>query len=699
MAEFEVLLTAKAEWKPHQIAKAGDISALAAAATNLAETVKSTLQLASAGMEVVKLMAQLQNINPLLIALDALADEVLKQIKDLKEAGYYYLYVDPYYKVNVTPKQKYDYGFEQLRNEGGDRIWSKKDSAGNWKDTTEQPTKAQIDEGVVKPHLATPRKLIPAGYNDNDPIPDPLRYPEDGGVSKYPQFTVKEVINEFVKAFDDEGDVPRYKKKGKVSALPKKGEDVYDVDGNVYTGWDPDKDFGLELFDLGKASEDGKIIKNYEAARKAINTRVAPGKPNQLGNTNFEGGCGAIAIIIAAADFSTFRDVFNKFSQMFSDIPEFSASQGKNLLDALTEIITPNDVTLKLTQCDSDYKLFKEGDIIGGKRYGSLGEIRSVNATATVATTMTGWKEERVVDDVGVPLTFNGKPLSKKVEFDMNANERWMNMEVTVSPIRSVDGYNPWIPGDTVLEMEKRGTYGAATEGFANYSMVGQGTVELPGPRRVYPKVGKVAKEKLMVLPDSIPPDFGGIRIKDIVPGWGEFFQMLENFVLQLKGMISDSAAFIQDMIDMLAQVEAFLQHIIDIIDQFLEFFRITLPSSGVFALYIPNQSGGNEGLKQEIKNATGLPDHGYASGILFVGTEGDKLIAGGGSKNPIDLLALVLGLLNNEDEPEPEDQAAIDKKEQDTKEGIASAIDKSSEDAEKWQEKSTADKLATLLL
>ncbi len=50
MAEFQALLRAKAEWKPHQIAKAGDISALAESAKSLAETVKSTLSLASASM-------------------------------------------------------------------------------------------------------------------------------------------------------------------------------------------------------------------------------------------------------------------------------------------------------------------------------------------------------------------------------------------------------------------------------------------------------------------------------------------------------------------------------------------------------------------------------------------------------------------------------------------------------------------------
>jgi hypothetical protein len=163
---------------------------------------------------------------------------------------------------------------------------------------------------------------------------------------------------------------------------------------------------------------------------------------------------------------------------------------------------------------------------------------------------------------------------------------------------------------------------------------------------RVYPKTALVAKETLTVLPDSTLPDFGGIQIKDIVPGWGEFFQTLENFVKQLKGMISDSAAFIQDMIDMIKQIQAFLEYMIKIIDEFLKFFQITLPAAGVYALYIPNQNGGTEGIKAELKAAGGIPDLGYSMGILFVGTEADKLIAGGGSKNPIDLLALVLGLL-----------------------------------------------------
>ena len=116
-----------AEWKPYQIAAAGEIQALADTAAALAETVKETLTLANLGMSAVKLLAELQSINPLLIALDALADKVLEEIANLKEAGYYYLYIDPYFIKNVTAEPAFTYGFEQLRDEGGKRLFLLKD--------------------------------------------------------------------------------------------------------------------------------------------------------------------------------------------------------------------------------------------------------------------------------------------------------------------------------------------------------------------------------------------------------------------------------------------------------------------------------------------------------------------------------------------------------------------------------------------
>ena len=599
-----------AEWKPYQIAAAGDIAALAESASALADTVKETLTLANLGMEAVKLLAKLQNINPLLLALDALADEVLKEIANLKEAGFYYLMIDPYFIKNVTPEPAFTYGFEQLRNEGGELLWKFKikDSAGDWTGEYDElpgasthhadfPNEAQLKSEDVKPSLAVPRKLIPGGYNPykNSWI-DPL-----ASISPYPKFSTVQVIEEFTKAFEDEGDVPRYAAN---DFAPKKiGTIVYDRGGAPVSGWDKSKDFGLQLYKEG--------LRDDGIARTKINAVIQFGKPNII----TEGS--AIAIIIAAPSFDVFTDTFNAFSKMFSDIPEFSAVS-KSMFDSFAEILTPNDITIKLTQVDTNYGTFAEGDIIGGEKYGGLAEISSINTSSIIATTMTAQKEVR--------MTELGEKGLREIRYmstiDINSNERWIDMEVTAKPIRGADGLNPFIVGDDVYEQEKRGDAGFGDDLFPNYVTKGKNTIELHPIKRIYPKCGKVSMEKLAELPDSTPPDFSGIQIQHLIPAWGDFFQMLENFVKQLKGMISDSAAFIQDIIDMIKDIEKFLADMVKLIEEFLEFFSISLPSAGVYALNVRSEGGGNDGLKLAISGATGLPDLAYAAGILFVGTD-----------------------------------------------------------------------------
>ena len=606
-----------AEWKPYQIAAAGEIQTLADSASALATTVKETLTLANLGMSAVKLVAQLQSINPLLIALEALADEVIDEIANIKEAGYYYLLIDPYYIKNVTPEPAFTYGFEQLRNESGKRLFLAKDpNTGERIERVETPpifpTQAQLDDESVIPALVTPRKLVAGGYNPySDSLVDPL-----ASISPYPKFSTEQVIEEFEKAFDDEGDVARFKKN---ESAPKTGTIVYDYSGDPYTGWDTTKEFGLQLYDIGTTAGE-----NFKVERKKINDVISHGKPSIVSKS------GAIAIIIAAPSFDAFTEVFNAFSKMFSDIPEFSAV-GKSMADSFLEILTPNNIELKLTQVDTRYGIFVEGDILGGEKYGGLAEIVSIeNSEPTI---MTAQKETRMTDSLRNIVKF-------KEETDLNANERYYDMDITVKPIRGVDGLNSFIPGDDVYEMEKRGEGGSKTkEGkyeFSNYIIKGIGSVTKPANLRVYAKNGLVAMEKLAALPDSIPPDFGGIQMKNIIPGWGEFFQQLENFVKQLKGMISDSAAFIQDIIDMIKDVEKFLEDLVKTIEEFLEFFSVTLPSTGVYALSIKSQDGGNDGLKNAIKNAEGLPELSYAAGVLFVGTEVSGV-------NPISLLSTFL--------------------------------------------------------
>lgn len=352
-ATFQALQRLSLEWHPYQIAGGrSDISILARTAKDLAATVKTTLSLANVAMELVKLAATLQQVNPLLMALEALADDVLNQLYNLKEAGFYYLYVDPYYKKNVVPVPAFTYGFEQLRNQAGDRKWLAEDLVdgipmGTFSETTTTPSEAELMAGSHKPMLATPRKLIPGGYNPYDVAgmtSDPLQK-----LSPYPKFSTGQVLNEFTKAFEDEADVPRYKARVFPGA-PQNGDTVYDEFGASYEGFNKQGAYPIALYDKGLEHQDGNLITDFKAARVSVNTKVSSGKPNIKGVTNFTSGCGAVVVVIAAPSFDIFATTFNEFSDMFQDLPEFAARTGKQLLESFTDIITPDPVTVKLTQ-------------------------------------------------------------------------------------------------------------------------------------------------------------------------------------------------------------------------------------------------------------------------------------------------------------------------------------------------------------
>ena len=135
---------------------------------------------------------------------------------------------------------------------------------------------------------------------------------------------------------------------------------------------------------------------------------------------------------------------------MFTDIPEFAAATGKSLLDSFAEIITPNNITVKLTQVATNYGQFAAGDVIGGYKYGGLEEVVTVNAESVIATTMSTRKETRLTDDARNVVSY-------MEVVDTNPDGRWVDMEVTAKPIRGVDGLNPFIIVYDVYEMEKRG--------------------------------------------------------------------------------------------------------------------------------------------------------------------------------------------------------------------------------------------------
>jgi len=222
-----------------------------------------------------------------------------------------------------------------------------------------------------------------------------------------------------------------------------------------------------------------------------------------------------------------------------------------------------------------------------------------------------------------------------------------MDMQVDVIPLSNPedDGVKSFTVNDTVYEMEKKGKLnqkaaakGApASESPDNYQVkgseaaeraslnttvksTGKGTVK-DGIKRIYPKYGIIALEKLVVPMESIKPDFQGIAIGQMVPMWNQVFEYIEGYISQVKGFVTTSSSFIDDMIDTINGMVEFLDELVETILEFLKFFETDLSNSGIYSLHVSDSTTGTAGIIQELQSATGLPDNlDYAMGIMFVG-------------------------------------------------------------------------------
>jgi|LWDU01.1.fsa_nt_gi hypothetical protein len=627
------------EWKKWTIADAGTVKDIADTAKELAEQIKTTSTLASTAMGIVKIIAELQSANIFLKALEAVADELIKSIQDMKDAGYYYLYVDPYSSVkNVEPKTKKSYGFEQLRDDSGRPLyWNT--NAPDPEATTTYSVPPPMQH-VFEPKLAMPRKLVAGGWSPyTNSTVDPFSL-----MSPFPKYSAKQVLETMAEAFSDEGDVPKYERiqlEGPPAVNPTKGDIVFNEQGDPVAGYDPTKFYGEQLYNMGSKNRSGsdhtnEDLKNgmWKSSRIKINTKIKSGKPNIQGNTEFGAGSSAIVMLIAAPSYDIFIESFNAFSKLFSDIPEFMEASLDKLMDTYKEFTDPPLQTINLTMCDSQYGLFAVGDVIRGVNYGGLGtisEILSTEATSIVSTAL-----YTITDDIGITR----RTLQER---DGNSTGRYQDMVVTIKPIatKEANAVETFTPQDSVREQEIKGYWGVAPEKYPNYMTKGAATFQFKGvsatqfeetspmskrkgnSKRIYPKYGTVAMQKLTVPVESISPDFNTIASYQVIPMWNEFFEMLENFVVSVKGYVATSSAFIQDMIDTLNELIEFLEEMIETITKFLAFFEVDLSGAGIYALHIEDQQEGNAGLASGITSADGLPDNlGYAAGIVFVGVE-----------------------------------------------------------------------------
>lgn len=654
-------------------AGSGTIVDIAEKAASLAEELKTSVSLAQTAMTAVKWIAELSAANAYAAILNKLADDMLAQVQDIKNAGYWYLLVDPYLTKNVEPQKIEELGWQVLRDDSGRRLWWKPAGELLEDGTVILPEDTTVSEGsdglpaapqtldVWEPKLAWPRKVIAGGFNSRSGPPYDDKFKN---MSPFPKYNAKKVVKTMIAAMNDEGDVPKYKPAGQGKQMPAIGAVVFNEAGEPVLGWDPRDNptnrYGEPLYNMGSKRSDGsahltkELQEGWKDERVLITLQEKVGRPLIQGSTMTFGAfskgfrenyakedlstpSSAVVFLVGAISFEHFAESFNNFSKLFTDLAAIGSAVADNLVDTYEKFSNPDPYILKLTLCDSNYKLFEEGDVIRGTNFGGLAKIVSVNAEATMATSMVSTILTAQTDDIG-------QTRQRYKEVDLNAVGRYMDMEVGVLPIATMEAQGPekFIINDTVYEQEKVGKYGQSsaapdekidiwqTKGAdavtnasqdTTVSKSGAGTVKA-GSTRVYPKYGVIAMEKLEVPRESVKPDFQGIQIGQLVPMWNEVFEYIEGYINQVKGYVATSTDFIDDMIGTIEEWIAFLDDLVETITEFLKFFEVDLSNSGIYSLHISGNVAGTAGIANELESASGLPDNlDYAMGIIFIGS------------------------------------------------------------------------------
>ena len=124
--------------------------------------------------------------------------------------------------------------------------------------------------------------------------------------------------------------------------------------------------------------------------------------------------------------------------------------------------------------------------------------------------------------------------------------------------------------------------------------------------------------------PDSIHPDWTSIKIKDVIPLYGDFFDEIIQFAEGLKGYAAGADEFILRIIKLIDDTIAEFEEIVNKIKAFLKLFTQGLPGAGIYWLTIKT-FGGNKAIQDALTGSDDAPPEtlNFCAGFIMVSVSG----------------------------------------------------------------------------
>ena len=122
---------------------------------------------------------------------------------------------------------------------------------------------------------------------------------------------------------------------------------------------------------------------------------------------------------------------------------------------------------------------------------------------------------------------------------------------------------------------------------------------------------------------DAPPPNFKAAKLTDLIGDFKTFFAAIDTFSATLRGAAGDTSGALDGIIEFLESKIKELDKINEALQKILALFSVGLPQAGVYVLKIPDgTTGGNDAVKSALSSATGKPPDSldFCVGMMMMG-------------------------------------------------------------------------------
>jgi len=572
------------EWESVTLGQNPEIQKIVSAAAKASELLTTNVGLAKTGLQLAQKFL-LGVLNPKILILNAIADQIENFVADFKGTGFYILEVTPTGK-EIIPKDADGNPIKLLLSAPAIATnYAAAAAAGQtaeflqWTVDTLGIENYEVTGAPNASYAVSTGKALPLSARTENANDDTLAT-KDPLFGMY-KFTPSQVIAQTIAAMDDQLDErrPQFSKSAEVGAVM------------IIVGY---KDLSVNLPNIKTAiealvsffgGENGMFTKGFQKVGNLVT--AATGQMENIEENNVTLTVEQVSGVLGN-DEDTVADADRNFVDQF-EVNDFVVGPrvkfGARVLGYVSKVNS--------TETPNTNEVYQKQELVitGATELDAIG-FRNLGTGATLQTAQYVKAEKKYVDDN------SGKPISGSFYNSYKYIEELSTTEAK----------------EALTKVERK-----SNDPFLSEVSKEDVTESYNGKILKKTVVGKIETPKLQKAP---PPNFKAAKLEDLIGDFNAFFGAINSLADTLRNIAGDSSTALDEIIAFLESKIKELDEINNSLQAVLKLFTIGLPKGGVYVLSIPSAVGGNDLIKSALSGASNKPpdDLDFAVGFFMMG-------------------------------------------------------------------------------